>query len=71
MQTVGKWRRWFVQLRLAGLDDAARSEAPRMLSDAQVGRNISVRWRANPITRRLGAPARWRSVVDLRILRSI
>jgi transposase len=36
MQTVGKWRRRFVQQRLAGLADAARCGAPRTLSDAQV-----------------------------------
>lgn len=29
MQTVGKWLRRFVQLRLVGLDDAARSGARR------------------------------------------
>lgn len=40
MHTVGKWRRRFVQQRLVGLDDAARSGAPRTLSDAQVERVI-------------------------------
>lgn len=40
MQTVGKWRRRFVQQRLAGLDHAARCGAPRTLSDAQVERVI-------------------------------
>jgi transposase len=40
-QTVGKWRARFVQQRLAGLDDAARSGAPRTLSDAQVERVIT------------------------------
>jgi len=32
-QTVGKWRARFVQQRLAGLDDAARSGAPRILTE--------------------------------------
>src|SRR4051812_4997694 len=40
MQTVGKWRRRFVQHRLAGLADAACCGAPRTLSDAQVERVI-------------------------------
>lgn len=40
MQTVGKWGRRFVQQRLAGLADAARSGAPRTLSDVQVERVI-------------------------------
>ena len=39
--TVGKWRARFVQQRLAGLDDNARSGAPRTLTDAHVERVIT------------------------------
>ncbi|MBN9088407.1 MAG: helix-turn-helix domain-containing protein [Reyranella sp.] len=34
--TVGKWRRRFVEHRLAGLRDAPRSGAPRTIDDARI-----------------------------------
>lgn len=40
VQTVGKWRARFLQDRLAGLEDNARSGAPRTLTDAQVERVV-------------------------------
>jgi transposase len=40
-ETVGKWRARFVAHRLAGLDDAARSGAPRKITDAHVERVIT------------------------------
>jgi transposase len=40
-ETVGKWRARFVARRLAGLDDAARSGAPRKITDAHVERVIT------------------------------
>src|SRR5512137_1132310 len=36
LQTVGKWRRRFVELRLDGLVDAPRPGQPRKISDAKV-----------------------------------
>lgn len=41
LPTVGKWRKRFVEDRLEGLNDEARSGAPRKLSDAQVERVIT------------------------------
>ncbi|MEU1596062.1 helix-turn-helix domain-containing protein, partial [Streptomyces sp. NPDC005708] len=35
-QTVGKWRRRFLELRLDGLGDEPRPGAPRKISDEQV-----------------------------------
>src|SRR5438874_13518237 len=35
-QTVGKWRRRFLQRRLEGLVDEARPGAPRTISDEQI-----------------------------------
>jgi transposase len=41
MQTVGKWRRRFLQRRLDGLVDEPRPGTPRTISDAQVERLIA------------------------------
>ncbi|MCP1835509.1 transposase [Bradyrhizobium sp. USDA 4532] len=35
-QTVGKWRRRFVERRLAGLHDEPRSGAPRTIDDVRI-----------------------------------
>ncbi|ANW03024.1 helix-turn-helix domain-containing protein [Bradyrhizobium icense] len=35
-QTVGKWRRRFVERRVAGLHDKPRSGAPRTIDDARI-----------------------------------
>lgn len=48
VQTVGKWRRRFLRLRLAGLTDAPRSGAPRTISDAKVERVITMTLECKP-----------------------
>ncbi len=41
IQTVGKWRRWFLSRRLDGLLDEPRPGAPRRLTDADVERVVT------------------------------
>lgn len=48
-QTVGKWRRRFVQKRLDGLVDEPRPGAPRRITDAQVERVIIDTLEATPV----------------------
>ena len=50
-QTVGKWRRRFMEQRVAGLHDEPRSGAPRTIDDARIEDGLSVStvqriWRA-------------------------
>jgi hypothetical protein len=50
-QTVGKWRRRFIEQRVAGLHDESRSGAPRTIDDARIEDGLSVStvqriWRA-------------------------
>ncbi len=47
-QTVGRWRRRFVQQRLDGLLDEPRPGAPRRITDAQVERVITVTLEQTP-----------------------
>ena len=47
-QTVGKWRRRFLRLRLAGLTDAPRSGAPRTITDAKVERVVTLTLERKP-----------------------
>ena len=46
--TVGKWRRRFVQARLAGLGDEPRPGRPRTIADAQVAQVIERTLRETP-----------------------
>ena len=48
VQTVGKWRMRFVRDRMAGLDDAPRSGAPRTLTDAQIERVVTLTLERKP-----------------------
>jgi transposase len=48
MQTVGKWRRRFIERRLAGLLDEPRPGAPRKLSDAAVERVLTLTLEKRP-----------------------
>jgi transposase len=46
--TVGRWRRRFVKLRVSGLHDEPRPGAPRKISDAQVERVITQTLESTP-----------------------
>ena len=48
VQTVGKWRQRFVDLRLDGLLDAPRPGQPRKISDAQVEQVIALTLESRP-----------------------
>ena len=48
VQTVGKWRRRFLCLRVAGLTDAPRSGAPRTITDAKVERVVTLTLERKP-----------------------
>ena len=48
VQTVGKWRRRFLRLRLTGLTDAPRSGAPRTITDAKVERVVTLTLERKP-----------------------
>lgn len=47
-QTVGKWRRRFVERRLDGLLDEPRPGAPRQVSDAQIERVVRLTLESTP-----------------------
>jgi hypothetical protein len=47
-QTVGKWRKRFLQKRLDGLLDEARPGTPRKLSDAEVERVLTLTLESKP-----------------------
>ena len=47
-QTVGKWRRRFLRLRLNGLTGAPRSGAPRTITDAKVERVVTLTLERKP-----------------------
>ena len=64
--TVGKWRRRFLRMGMAGLDDGMRSGRPRMVDRVQlgaVGYNIDGRFRTSPVNSRTGDGVR-RLAVD-------
>ena len=48
IQTVGKWRARFIADRVAGLDDRARSGAPRSISDAKIERVVTLTLESKP-----------------------
>src|SRR5512138_3511586 len=48
MQTVGKWRRRFVDKRLDGLLDEARVGTPLRLSDAEIERVLAMTLESTP-----------------------
>lgn len=48
VQTVGKWRQRFITDRMTGLDDRARSGAPRTIGDAKVERVITLTLESKP-----------------------
>jgi transposase len=47
-QTVGKWRKRFLQKRLDGLLDEPRPGTPRKLSDAEVERVLTLTLESTP-----------------------
>jgi putative transposase len=48
MPTVGKWRRRFVERRIAGLYDEPRPGAPRSISDETIARLINATLKTKP-----------------------
>jgi transposase len=58
--TVGKWRRRFVEQRVAGLHDEPRSGAPRTIDDARIEAVIVRTLGAALRTPLTGVPATWR-----------
>lgn len=48
-QTVGKWRRRFLERRLDGLLDEPRPGAPRRISDAEVERVLALTLESTPL----------------------
>ena len=48
--------------RLEGLLDEPRPGRPRTVTDEQVERIVTTRWRASPSTRRIGRRGRWRRI---------
>ena len=67
VQTVGKWRRRFVERGLDGLLDEPRPGAPRTIDDAKVEHVIvqTLESRPEPPT---GAPAVWHGAAASRVL---
>ena len=58
-QTVGKWRRRFVERRLDGLADEPRPGAPRTITDEQVEAVVVATLERTPAMRRTGRGRRW------------
>ena len=67
VQTVGKWRRRFVEHGLDGLLDEPRPGVPRKIDDAKVESVICRRWRASRPTPRIGARAVWHGTAASRL----
>lgn len=75
-QTVGKWRRRFIDLRLDGLPDAPRPGQPRKISDAKVEEVIARTQESAPVgathwsTRQMAKAARLNQTAVGRIWRA-
>ena len=58
-ETVGKWRRWFIEKECDGLLDKPRPGAPRTVSDADVERVVTMTLGSMRRAPRSGVRARW------------
>ena len=65
-QTVGKWRRRFMEQRVAGCATSRASGAPRTIDDARIEAVIVRRWNSGKIGTRHSADELWHSVYDTR-----
>ena len=59
LPTAGKWRQRFIDHGLDGLLDEPRLGTPRRISDADVERVLSGRWRVSRRRPRIGRRDRW------------
>jgi transposase len=64
-QTIGKWRTRFLEQRLDGLLDEPRPGAPRLITDAEVEKVVTLSpWKACLPMRLIGALVLWRGERD-------
>nr|WP_271605875.1 helix-turn-helix domain-containing protein [Bradyrhizobium sp. CCBAU 11434] len=65
--TVGKWRRRFVEQRVAGLHDEPRSGAPRTIDDGRIEAVIVRTLKTAPRTPPIGVLGAWRKASGLSV----